>query len=62
MGNFEIMREDVVIAVMGPTGAGKSYFVQAATGDNSIEVGHTLQSGRLKNSIGKQILRAISDT
>jgi len=61
MANFEIRQEDVVIAVMGPTGAGKSSFVRAATGDNSVDVGHTLQSGRLKNTIKKQILRAISD-
>jgi len=42
---YESISEDRVIAVMGPTGVGKSYFVRAATGDESVEVGHTLQSG-----------------
>lgn len=37
---------DKVIAVLGPTGAGKSYFVRAATGDNSVEAGDTLTSGQ----------------
>ncbi|KAL9040600.1 MAG: hypothetical protein Q9214_004423 [Letrouitia sp. 1 TL-2023] len=44
MGIQEFGSEDRVIAVMGATGAGKSTFVHAATGDKSIEVGYTLQS------------------
>ncbi|KAL9597853.1 MAG: hypothetical protein Q9219_004874 [cf. Caloplaca sp. 3 TL-2023] len=40
----ELGSEDRVIAVMGATGAGKSSFVRAATGDKSINVGETLQS------------------
>jgi putative ribosome biogenesis GTPase RsgA len=43
---YEWTSEDKVIAVMGATGVGKSYFVQAATGDESAQVGHTLQSGQ----------------
>ncbi len=43
---YEWASGDSVIAVMGPTGVGKSYFVRAATGDESVEVGHTLQSGQ----------------
>ena len=34
-----------VIAVMGVTGAGKSAFIKLATGDDSIKVGSTLESG-----------------
>jgi ABC-type uncharacterized transport system ATPase component len=32
------------IAVFGVTGAGKSTFVQTVTGDQSVEVGHQLES------------------
>ncbi|KAL0948456.1 hypothetical protein HGRIS_011029 [Hohenbuehelia grisea] len=39
-----ITQGDMIIAVMGPTGAGKSTFVNAATGRNSTEVGHSLES------------------
>lgn len=41
---------DRVIAVMGATGAGKSYFVRTATGDQSIVVGGGLKSGKFSNS------------
>lgn len=46
MGIQEIGSEDRVVAVMGPTGAGKSTFVHAVTGDKSIQVGHGLASGQ----------------
>jgi ABC-type Mn2+/Zn2+ transport system ATPase subunit len=35
--------EDVYIAVMGVTGAGKSTFIKECTGQE-IEIGHTLES------------------
>lgn len=38
--------EDAVIVVLGPTGVGKSHFIRAVTGDSSIKVGATLQSGK----------------
>jgi uridine kinase len=38
---------EVIIAVMGASGSGKSYFVQLATGDSNVGVGHTLKSGTL---------------
>jgi ABC-type sugar transport system ATPase subunit len=37
---------EVVIAVMGMTGAGKSSFIRRITGDQSIKVGDTLHSGK----------------
>jgi ribosome biogenesis GTPase A len=37
---------DVVIAVMGVTGAGKSSFIATVTGRKDIQVGHDLNSGR----------------
>lgn len=42
----EVTPEDAVIVVMGATGVGKSYFIRAATGDDTIKVGSTLQSGK----------------
>ena len=41
-----IQTPDIVIAVMGVTGAGKSSFIRRMTGDQSIKVGETLQSGK----------------
>jgi len=35
---------EIVIAIMGTTGAGKSKFIRALTGDQSIIEGHSLQS------------------
>ena len=46
MGIQEFGSDDKVIAIMGVTGAGKSSFVRAVTGDKSIEVGDALQSGQ----------------
>lgn len=37
---------DIVIAVMGVTGAGKSSFIAAVTGRKDIRVGHDLYSGK----------------
>ncbi|PPQ76188.1 hypothetical protein CVT26_009362 [Gymnopilus dilepis] len=37
-------QDDVVIAVMGCTGTGKSSFIKLLTGDDAIEVGHKLRS------------------
>jgi ABC-type transport system involved in cytochrome bd biosynthesis fused ATPase/permease subunit len=42
--------EEMVIAVMGMTGSGKSTFIQMMTGNQNIYVGHTLQSGILIHS------------
>jgi putative ribosome biogenesis GTPase RsgA len=43
---MDIQASDVVIAVMGMTGAGKSSFIRRMTGNKSIKVGETLQSGK----------------
>ncbi|KAI6017899.1 hypothetical protein EDC04DRAFT_474657 [Pisolithus marmoratus] len=41
----DLTTEDIIIAIMGPTGAGKSSFVAKATGGNGDEgVGHSLTS------------------
>jgi predicted GTPase len=37
---------DVVIAIMGVTGAGKSSFIACVTGRKDIKVGHELYSGK----------------
>jgi putative ribosome biogenesis GTPase RsgA len=39
------MENDVVVAVMGLTGVGKSSFVKNVTGREDIKVGHSLDSG-----------------
>jgi hypothetical protein len=39
--------KDIIVAVMGVTGTGKSSFIRLVTGDNSIKIGEGLQSGRL---------------
>ena len=41
-----IERNVPIVAVMGVTGAGKSYFVQKATNRQDIVIGHDLQSCR----------------
>lgn len=43
---MSMQSDDILIAVMGATGAGKSTFVRLATGDNSIRVGQSLRSGQ----------------
>ncbi|KAL0948455.1 hypothetical protein HGRIS_011028 [Hohenbuehelia grisea] len=40
----EILQRDIVIALMGPTGAGKSTFIDVATRQNGTTVGHGLTS------------------
>lgn len=40
------LSESNVVAVMGPTGGGKSYFIQKATGSARVVVGHGLQPGQ----------------
>jgi predicted GTPase len=37
-------KEDVIVAIMGATGTGKSSFVRLVTGDETIIVGHGLHS------------------
>ncbi|KAF7416475.1 hypothetical protein PC9H_002741 [Pleurotus ostreatus] len=47
MANFEldnISADDIVIALMGATGSGKSQFINTATKTNCMGVGHTLRS------------------
>ncbi|KAJ8472795.1 hypothetical protein ONZ45_g16529 [Pleurotus djamor] len=39
-----ILRDDMIIAVMGPTGSGKSSFINTATKSNRAAVGHHLES------------------
>lgn len=39
---------EVVIAVMGITGAGKSTFIKLVTGRDDVVVGNRLSSGKLK--------------
>jgi hypothetical protein len=41
--------DDVVIAVMGVTGAGKSSFIAKVTERSDIPVGHSLNSGKVPN-------------
>lgn len=42
---------DVVIAVMGATGAGKSSYIQRVTGRRDILIGHSLASGLSNDAI-----------
>ncbi|KAF4565344.1 hypothetical protein EYR36_001914 [Pleurotus pulmonarius] len=39
-----ISKDDIIIAVMGPTGAGKSSFINTATNSSEAMVGHNLES------------------
>jgi ABC-type hemin transport system ATPase subunit len=41
-----IQNPNIVIAVMGMTGAGKSSFISRVTGDESVKVGNKLHSGK----------------
>lgn len=38
-------KEEVVVAVMGVTGSGKSTFIRTMTGNLNVHVGHGLESG-----------------
>ncbi|KAF9043922.1 P-loop containing nucleoside triphosphate hydrolase protein [Panaeolus papilionaceus] len=40
----DLRADDVIIAVMGPTGAGKSSFISKAVDQGGVKVGHNLQS------------------
>jgi predicted GTPase len=37
--------QDIIIALMGETGSGKSSFIQRVTGSDSVKIGHSLHSG-----------------
>ncbi|KAK1225068.1 hypothetical protein PQX77_012000 [Marasmius sp. AFHP31] len=37
-------QDDVLIAVMGATGSGKSSFIKLVTGDDTVRIGHTMES------------------
>jgi septin family protein len=39
----------VVVAVMGVTGAGKSSFIRRVTGNDDVQVGHSLQSSKIQS-------------
>jgi 50S ribosomal subunit-associated GTPase HflX len=38
-------RAEIVVAIMGLTGAGKSSFIQTVTGNRNVRIGHELNSG-----------------
>ena len=40
------VKDEIPIAVMGMTGAGKSAFIQRVTGRQDVKVGHTMSSGK----------------
>ncbi|KAG8782102.1 hypothetical protein FRC20_007857 [Serendipita sp. 405] len=44
MDYYGITRDDKIIVVMGPTGAGKSTFIDYATGGDGQDIGHSLKS------------------
>lgn len=50
-----------LIAVMGVTGTGKSSFIRLVTGDESIKVGETLESGELQIGCSMADLLADND-
>lgn len=41
----EAKEEDIIVAVLGVTGAGKSSFIATLTGRSEVKVGHDLESG-----------------
>jgi hypothetical protein len=43
----ETIGEEIIIAVMGETGSGKSSFIQRVTRSDSVKTGHGLESGSL---------------
>ncbi|KDQ53006.1 hypothetical protein JAAARDRAFT_39718 [Jaapia argillacea MUCL 33604] len=43
-GEFSFWAHDTIIAVMGPTGSGKSSFINLAAGNDHVEIGHKLES------------------
>ena len=48
-------KDDIIIAIMGVTGAGKSTFISLLTHEK-IEIGHGLQSCKLSRSPNDKIL------
>ncbi|KAF9469798.1 P-loop containing nucleoside triphosphate hydrolase protein [Collybia nuda] len=44
LGAGDLSSSDTIVAVMGPTGVGKSTFIDLATGQGGKTVGHTLES------------------
>ncbi|KAF8545925.1 hypothetical protein OG21DRAFT_1607897, partial [Imleria badia] len=44
----EFFKNAMIIAVMGTTGAGKSSSIRTLTGDDSVKVGHNLESETIK--------------
>jgi ABC-type proline/glycine betaine transport system ATPase subunit len=55
-----IQNPDIVIAVMGMTGAGKSSFIRRITRDQSIRVGDTLHSGKHNHFFLKKVPEMLS--
>lgn len=45
-----VKRQEVLIAVMGVTGAGKSSFVKLITGNPNVRVGHSLHAGKASST------------
>lgn len=47
MSKVSSYRADIpIIAVLGPTGVGKSFFIRKATGNADVKIGHGLESGK----------------
>lgn len=42
----EAHNDEIVVAVVGVTGSGKSSFIKRVTGNESIEIGHDLRSSQ----------------
>lgn len=51
--------DDIAIAMMGPTGAGKSTFIKMITGRNEIRIGHELTSGVSKSLLWSALNNAL---
>jgi ABC-type thiamine transport system ATPase subunit len=47
-----IVVRDIVVAVMGATGAGKSTFIRRVTGNDTVVVGDGLKSGERLSPVG----------
>jgi putative ribosome biogenesis GTPase RsgA len=46
-----VSRDDILIAVLGVTGAGKTTFINKASGQDDLEVGHSLEACKHKNRL-----------
>ncbi|KAG8785819.1 hypothetical protein FRC19_006477 [Serendipita sp. 401] len=60
MDKLGITRDDRIIIVMGPTGAGKSTFISYATGDEGQDIGHSLKSFTRDIIVRKTIIKGES--